>query len=385
MKVSLLFASTLAGLALFLSPVEARSATTRMHGLSESARQTAFVSFVKEFGKSYPADEFLSRYNTFSEHLATITQHNAEAAQGQHSWTMAVNEFSDLSFAEFKQQQMGYKPSSLASPPSLAEWVPSWANTTVGDPNFVDLRQQGLVTNVKNQGGCGSCWAFSAIASMESAHKKATGNLISLAEQEVVDCAPQSLGCNGCNGGQMEGAMQVRAHMRITTSLLCAGLAHAHPVPGGVLLFLAVTVLQWVINNGGVTREESYPYVAKQGSCRGGSKDASFRSHQRLPQNEDAIRGAVAHVGTVAVAIDAEASMQHYSAGIYTGSCGTQLNHGVAIIGYGYDQPSKKNLSGHTRTETFGMSFALTHCCVHRRSCVCCALCVRVLSAAASS
>lgn len=314
MKVSVLLASCVAALALLVSPAEARAAhrssSPSLAALSEAQRQAAFVDFVKTYGKSYPADEFFSRYNVFSEHLATITKHNEEAAQGKHSWTMAVNSFSDLTTAEFKKQRTGYKPfKSFQEQPTLESFQPAWRAANLTDPDFVDLRQSGQVTNVKDQQQCGSCWSFAAAASIESARKKAHNVLFSMSEQQMIDCCPQSLGCNGCNGGAIEGAYQ------------------------------------WVINNGGITNIENYPYTAQQGQCRSVSNDVSFTAYQRLPQDEGAMAGAVANVGTVSVAINTPDSFQHYSAGIYSGSDCNQdtLDHAVALIGYGYDQPSGKN------------------------------------------
>jgi len=306
MKVLCLVAA--AALALFVSPVDA----ARAAHLRVSAHQAAFVNFVRTYSKTYPADEFLGRYNVFSENLQTITKHNAEAAQGKHSWTMAVNKFSDISTEEFlakytmpplKEDMM------LQRQRSLKEFNPSWLNASASDPDFVDWRTSGLVTNVKDQGACGSCWAFSAVAAMESARKRAYNVLFSMSEQELVDCCPTDQGCYGCNGGFMTGAFQ------------------------------------WAINNGGVTNIENYPYVATQQSCHTGIKsDVSFHSYVKVPADEDALRGAVANVGVISIGVSVSGDFQHYSAGIYDGSCDqSPINHGVAAIGYGHDDPSNKD------------------------------------------
>jgi len=307
MKLSLLIASALVGLAMLLSPVEA-ARSSRLSAVSEAARQSEFVSFVKTYNKSYPSDEFLHRYNIFGQRLATIRQHNAEAEQGLHSWTMAINEFSDLTFEEFKKQKTGFQPPKLTKRPTMEEWQPKWANLSA-DPAFVDLRQSGLVTGIKNQQHCGGCWAFAAVASAESAHKKRSGKLLSLSEQQILDCTTNS---NGCNGGNADNGFQ------------------------------------FVLNNGGMSSESGYPFVLPDGGhhdCRAAYRDATFSAYQNLPQNEGAIASAVAHVGTIAVAINASPDFMNYHSGIWSGSCSSNPNdidHAVAVIGYGWDQPSGK-------------------------------------------
>ncbi|CAL1540040.1 unnamed protein product [Lymnaea stagnalis] len=167
----------------------------------------------------------------------------------------------------------------------------------------VDWRTRGAVTGVKDQGLCGSCWAFSTIGSVEGQHFKATGSLVSLSESNLVDCSTANL---GCNGGSMEKGFQ------------------------------------YIINNGGIDTESSYPYTPQQSSCQFSSINigAKISSYSKVTiGSEDDLQKAVAMVGPVSVAIDAtnQRSFQLYKGGVYDEpACSTsQLDHAVLVVGYG--------------------------------------------------
>ncbi|KAL3835629.1 hypothetical protein ACJIZ3_010365 [Penstemon smallii] len=167
-------------------------------------------------------------------------------------------------------------------------------------PPSVDWRKQGAVTGVKNQGKCGSCWAFSTVVGVEGINKIKTGKLVSLSEQELVDCEKDN---EGCKGGLMESAYE------------------------------------FIKKHGGLTTENLYPYKAKDGNCDATKMNAPavmIDAHENVPENdENALMKAVANQ-PVSVAMDAGGSeMQFYSEGVYTGDCGTELDHGVAVVGYG--------------------------------------------------
>nr|P60994.1 RecName: Full=Ervatamin-B; Short=ERV-B [Tabernaemontana divaricata]1IWD_A Chain A, ERVATAMIN B [Tabernaemontana divaricata] len=165
-------------------------------------------------------------------------------------------------------------------------------------PSFVDWRSKGAVNSIKNQKQCGSCWAFSAVAAVESINKIRTGQLISLSEQELVDCDTAS---HGCNGGWMNNAFQ------------------------------------YIITNGGIDTQQNYPYSAVQGSCKPYRlRVVSINGFQRVTRNnESALQSAVASQPVSVTVEAAGAPFQHYSSGIFTGPCGTAQNHGVVIVGYG--------------------------------------------------
>ncbi|XBI49241.1 hypothetical protein VPH35_112838 [Triticum aestivum] len=167
-------------------------------------------------------------------------------------------------------------------------------------PATVDWRTKGAVTPIKDQGGCGCCWAFSAVAAMEGVIKLKTGKLISLSEQELVDCDVHGED-QGCEGGLMDDAFK------------------------------------FIIKNGGLTTESNYPYTAADDKCKTGTNDAaSIKSYEDVPtNNEGALMQAVASQ-PVSVAVDGgDMTFQFYKGGVMTGSCGTELDHGIAAIGYG--------------------------------------------------
>jgi len=156
---------------------------------------------------------------------------------------------------------------------------------------------------VKNQGSCGSCWAFSTTGSIESSYAIATGKLVSLSEQQLVDCS-DSYGNYGCDGGLMDYAFE------------------------------------YVIANGGLCTEDSYPYQGVDGTCKSTSCSMydPIQSYSDVtPDSESSLEASVA-IRPVSVAIEADqSSFQFYSTGILTGKCGTNLDHGVLAVGYGTD------------------------------------------------
>jgi C1A family cysteine protease len=166
-------------------------------------------------------------------------------------------------------------------------------------PASVDWREKGAVLPVKNQGSCGSCWAFSAIAAVEGINQIVTGKLTDLSEQELVDCDTSTN--KGCNGGFMDDAFA------------------------------------FIIKNGGIATEEDYPYKAADGTCnQTRSKAVSIDGFEDVPQkDEKSMKKAVAGQ-PISVAIEAAGRpFQLYKSGVFTGSCGTNLDHGVVIVGYG--------------------------------------------------
>lgn len=180
--------------------------------------------------------------------------------------------------------------------------VYTYNRSELGDlPTAVDWRANGFVTPVKDQGQCGSCWAFSSTGAMEGAHACATGKLVSLSEEDLVDCVST---CYGCGGGWM------------------------------------TTAMQWVVDHGGIDTEESYPYNPDNaGSCQFNKSNvgATFSKVVALPTADcDALLHAVATVGPISVAVDAN-DIMNYQTGIFTDpGCDKQaLDHGVLVVGYG--------------------------------------------------
>ncbi|MCL7033201.1 hypothetical protein MKW94_006343 [Papaver nudicaule] len=258
-----------------------------------------YESWLVHHGKNYNAlGEKERRFEIFKDNLKFIDQHNSE----NHSYQVGLNSFADLSNEEYKKMYLGTKIDEqmrLGRPKSDRYAV------NVGDklPEHVDWRKEGAVVDVKNQGSCGSCWAFSTIAAVEGVNKIVTGDLISLSEQELVDCDTSYN--QGCNGGLMDYGFQ------------------------------------FIIQNGGIDTEDDYPYKAKDGKCdvnRKNSHVVTIDGFEDVPVNDEkALQKAVSNQ-PISVAIEAGGrAFQLYKSGVYTGRCGTALDHGVVAVGYGTD------------------------------------------------
>jgi cathepsin L len=266
----------------------------------EKTLQSLFTKWMHEYNKVYEWDEFSSRYGKWKQNYLYITEFNR---RDDVTFTLAMNEFGDLTNEEFHKFYLGYQQKPLN--PVQAEIVVE-QEPLPGLPTSWDWRTKGVVTGVKNQGQCGSCWSFSATGSMEGAHAIKTGNLVGLSEQNLVDCSDAE-GNQGCNGGLMDYAFQ------------------------------------YVITNNGIDSEASYPYTAEDGTCHYSvsNRAATISSYHNIPSgSESALTNAVYSVGPVSVAIDASlSSFQFYSGGVYYApDCSsTALDHGVLSVGFGID------------------------------------------------
>jgi len=262
--------------------------------LSEKEYEMYFSGFKAEFGKTYSASEETTRYATFKNNLDFINTHNAEAAAGKHGFTVGINEFADMSIEEFRKFYLSeYKRTTPRNEVFLPE---------VPQAGSVDWRTKGAVTPVKNQGQCGSCWSFSTTGSTEGAHVVAGGSLVSLSEQQLMDCST-SFGNQGCNGGLMDYAFE------------------------------------YIMANGGIDTEADYPYTAQDGTCnkaKEANKVVSIKSYTDVPHDNEAQLLAAATNQPISVAIEADQSaFQFYKSGVFDAACGTALDHGVLVVGYG--------------------------------------------------
>jgi cathepsin L len=257
----------------------------------EDPTQQAFFQFIKDYKKQYPIEEFFDRFNIFKANLALITEHN----NGPADWKMGLNQFADLTKEEFTSY-LGLKPRDNAYIRSKnTEPLPKVPQ------NDIDWTQKGAVTPVKDQAQCGSCWAFSTTGSMEGIVQIKTGQLLSLSEQELVDCAGSS-GNQGCNGGLMDDAFN------------------------------------WIIQNGGLASEASYPYHASDGSCQSQPSVASISGYKDVPSRDENSLGVLLQTQPISIAIEADQSgFQFYKSGVFKGPCGKQLDHGVLLVGMGTD------------------------------------------------
>jgi len=254
-------------------------------------------------GKSYESVEAeQSRREIFESNLNKIQSHNLAADLGHHTYKLAMNVYGDMTSNEFTSQMNGYNATSNMQSNKKGSLFMAPSNMVA--PTEMDWRKEGYVTPVKNQGQCGSCWAFSTVASLEGQHFKKTGELVSLSEQNLVDCS-RKFGNMGCSGGLMDQGFQ------------------------------------YIKANHGLDTEESYPYKARNGRCKYNAAHvgATDTGYTDIPNgDEQALTDALATVGPISIAIDAShSSFQFYSSGVYSEPycSSTQLDHGVTAVGYG--------------------------------------------------
>lgn len=251
----------------------------------------AFQNYVSQFQKVYAtSDEFVYRLQVFADNLDKIDQHNA----GESSYKLGVNQFADLTKEEFKSSVLSAKL------PSRSAKEVYRSNTRAADK--VDWVAQGAVTPIKNQGACGSCWAFAATGALESANFIKNKYLVLLSEQQLVDCST-SYGNEGCNGGLMEYAYEY-------------------------------------VKDHGICTETDYPYTGKDGKCKTCRTDVKITGYKTLEQNEDALAEAVTNQ-PVSVGMYAD-PLQLYFFGVFDGPCKGEMDHGVLIVGYDVEVISNK-------------------------------------------
>jgi cathepsin L len=262
---------------------------------TETEYQFLFTRWVEQWGKTYEHEQFFGHYNTFKANLDFIVEHNSL----NNSYTLAMNKFGDLNTVQFKATYCGLVARERSESPVEFNGIPSAS---------VDWISKGAVTPVKDQGQCGSCWAFSATGAIEGAVQIKTGKLVNVAEQQLVDCAG-SEGNQGCNGGLMDYAFQ------------------------------------WVIKNGGIAAEKDYPYTARDGSCKQVTSSGTITGFKDVPsRNEPQLVNAI-NLGPVSVAVEADRSVfQFYHDGVLDSTaCGTSLDHGITAVGYDTDAASGKD------------------------------------------
>jgi C1A family cysteine protease len=270
----------------------------------DGSMSMSFDDFMRLYNRTYSGEQYSIRKAIFEENVRRINEVNAKNL----SYKLDINEFADVSKEEFRSSKFGMRkprPDGFLgavrkSPSYLGRHKYSGASV----PESVDWSSLGAVTPIKDQQMCGSCYAFSATGAIEGRIEIATGKLLSLSEQQIVDCSQEN-GNNGCNGGLMD------------------------------------FVFQYVTDHG-ICSESDYPYsAAEEDTCKAeaclpvvppGEVTGFYDVH---PEDVEALMEAIAE-GPVAVAIEAdETAFQFYKSGVLSAQCGANLDHGVLAVGYG--------------------------------------------------
>ncbi|KAF7662383.1 hypothetical protein LDENG_00238100 [Lucifuga dentata] len=255
-----------------------------------------FRSWMAQHNKVYINEEYDKRLQIFTENKRKVDKHN----EGNHTFTMALNEFSDLTFNEFQRFFLWTEPQNCSATKG------NYISSNGPYPDSIDWREKGnYTTDVKNQGLCGSCWTFSTTGCLESVTAIATGKLIPLSEQQLVDCA-QNFNNHGCNGG------------------------------------LPSQAFEYIKFNKGLMTEQSYPYTAHDDVCKYQPDLAAAFVKDVVnitAYDEMGMVDAVATRNPVSFAYEVTSDFMHYHQGVYTSTkchkTTEKVNHAVLAVGYG--------------------------------------------------
>jgi len=281
-----------------------------------AAAHPSWDEFKSQYGFAFNGDEEAHK-QTYEANLQVMDEHNAQGL----AWTMGVNQFSHLTQEQYKVAAgLGWKPAPTeGTMPVLSTHVHS--GEALADS--VDWTTQGAVTPIKDQGQCGSCWAFGSTGGIEGSWQIATGKLTSMSEQQLVDCSKfPNMGCSGGNPS------------------IAVGFETKH----------------------NVCTEATYPYTAAKGTCQGDTScsaaipSGGVTGYNNVKSSKTDMQSAVQQQ-PVTIAIEADqASFQHYQSGVLTGSCGTNLDHAVLAVGYGTENGDDYWLVKNSWGTSWGMS-----------------------------
>jgi len=272
---------------LFLIFVASVSSVTLRTGVTD-----AFTNFMAKYNRKYDSvEEYAKRLTIFAENLERVTKMNAEHVLINGEAVFGVTQFSDLTPEEFKGTYLTYRPSNRTR---------NVVDPVIEGPiaNDIDWVSKGAVTPVKDQGRCGSCWAFSATAAIES-YAKLSGKygLEVLSAQQINSCDKRD---GGCNGGNTE------------------------------------TAYEYVKGAGGIETNSDYPYTSgggSTGSCKFQSSKiaVTISGYHSVSRGESALKNAL-NEGPASVCL-AASSWQSYRGGILS-HCDNQVDHCVQTTGY---------------------------------------------------
>jgi len=262
-----------------------------------------FLNFIKTYQRTYQPNQLETRFQNFVQNLRIIEETNAQNL----SYTLGVNEYSDMSWAEFSAAFLMAPQHCSATGPTFYEPTGVPANAPA-----IDWRTKGVVTPVKNQGGCGSCWAFGTSGAVESMWAISSGKLLSLSEQQLVDCAGP-FGNAGCNGG------------------------------------LPSQAFEYIKATGGIELGDDYRYTGRDGACRFNPAKVAAKVTGEVNITEGAendLFDAITNKGPVAIAFQVAGDFQSYRSGVYDSkrckSGPMDVNHAVLAVGYNTDAASGK-------------------------------------------
>jgi len=268
-------------------PAETEFAFTK---IDNQTLKDLYAGWKKQNNVTYGGPEDAHRFATFSKTYTTIARTNSRNL----TYKLGLNAYAAMSDAEFSAVMLGFNSKALRSTASKAVKLP-----TNNLKETVDWSGKGAVQRVKNQGSCGSCWAFSAVGALEGLSAIKAGKLLDFSEQELVDCS-KSYGNNGCGGGLMSSAFKY-------------------------------------VKDKGLAQQSEYPYKGVDAQCKSTSSSKfKIGGYVDVPANSAAQLKAAIAKGPVSVAVQADsAAFRNYKSGVVTGTaCGTNLNHGVLAVGY---------------------------------------------------
>jgi cathepsin F len=265
-----------------------------------------FQKFIKKYNKKYESmNEYLARFNVFRQNLLQTLK------SGKQNHRTGITKFSDLTQQEFAKTYLNLEFPATA----LLNLYPAQVKHPNASPDAFDWRDKGVVAPVKDQGSCGSCWAFSTVGNLEGLYALKKGVVKTFSEQLLVDCDTSD---SGCNGGLME---------------------------------LSFT---WLKKNGGFQLDTDYPYTGRKSTCKQDKSkfvDMTVTGYVKLgssastwsPVDEDEVKDFLVETGPLAIALNAN-PLQTYTGGVLDltkSQCNPDgMNHAVTLVGYGTEEKS---------------------------------------------